>query len=139
FGRNAAKLALVKGSVRRMRTAVRPARAGQAACSLLALFFMPAAAAEPARSPARPAPRNAEADAATYDRCLKLAKQDPAAAQTLAQAWRERGGAHPADHAAARALVVRKQYKEPATGLEALAQKMPRAPASLRAEVLDQA
>src|SRR5262249_53003411 len=74
------KLALVKGSVRRMRAAMRPARAGQAVCSLLVpLFFMAAAGAEPARSPGRPAPRNAEADAATYDRCLKLAKQDPAA------------------------------------------------------------
>src|SRR5947207_1564084 len=64
-----------------------------------------AAAAEPARSPARPPPRNAEADAATYERCLKLAKQNPGAAQSLAQGWRERGGAHPADHCAAVALV----------------------------------
>jgi tetratricopeptide (TPR) repeat protein len=109
--------------------------------ALLCLLFIAtgAAAAEPARSPARPPPRNAERDAATYDRCLRLAKQDPAAAQTLAQAWRERGGAHPADHCAAVALVGLKQYKEAATRLEALAQEMTRAPASLRAEVLDQA
>jgi tetratricopeptide (TPR) repeat protein len=111
------------------------------ACALLCLLFIvtAAAAAEPARSPPRPAPRNAEADAATYDRCLKLAKQNPGAAQSLAQAWHERGGAHPADHCAAVALVGLRQYKEAATRLEALAQEMTTAPASLRAEVLDQA
>ena len=97
------------------------------------------AAAEPARSPARPTARNAEADAATYDRCLKLAKQNPDAAQSLARAWHERGGAHPSDHCAAVALVGLKQYKKAATRLEALAQEMTRAPVSLRAEVLDQA
>jgi tetratricopeptide (TPR) repeat protein len=110
--------------------------------TLLCLLFIAsgAVAAEPARSPARPpAPRNAEADAATYDRCLKLAKQDPAAAQALAQTWLGRGGAHPADHCAAVALVGLKQYTEAATRLEALAQEMTTAPASLRAEVLDQA
>jgi tetratricopeptide (TPR) repeat protein len=110
--------------------------------ALLCLLFIAtgAAAADPARSPAwPPSPRNAEADAATYDRCLKLAKQDPAAAQTLAQTWHGRGGAHPADHCAAVALVGLKQYKDAATRLEALAQEMTWAPASLRAEVLDQA
>jgi tetratricopeptide (TPR) repeat protein len=108
----------------------------------LSLFFIvaAAAAAEPAGSSARPAtPRNAEADAATYDRCIKLAKQNPGAAQSLAQAWHDRGGAHPADHCAAVALVGLKQYKEAATRLEALAQAMTTAPAALRAEVLDQA
>ena len=84
-------------------------------------------------------PRNAEADAATYDRCLKLAKQNPGAAQSLAQTWHERGGAHPADHCAAVALFGLKRYKEAATRLEALAQAMTTAPAGLRAEVFDQA
>jgi tetratricopeptide (TPR) repeat protein len=99
-----------------------------------------AIAAEPAKSPVLPkVPRNAEVDAATYDRCLKLAKQDPKAAQRLAQSWRERGGAHPADHCAAVALVGLKQYKEAATHLEALAADMKTAPAGLRADVLDQA
>jgi tetratricopeptide (TPR) repeat protein len=105
----------------------------------LLLIATGAAAAEPARSPARPPPRNAEADAATYDRCLKLARQNPDAAKSLAQAWHGRGGAHPADHCAAVALVGLKQYKEAATRLEALAQEMTTAPVSLRAEVLDQA
>jgi tetratricopeptide (TPR) repeat protein len=84
-------------------------------------------------------PRNAAADAATYEHCMKLAKQNPAAAQKLASAWHERGGAHPADHCAAVALVGLKQYKEAAIRLEALAQSMTTAPTALRAEVFDQA
>ena len=106
----------------------------------LVLLAESAVAAEPAKSPARPkVPRNAEADAATYDRCLKLTKQDPKAAQRLALSWREQGGAHPADHCAAVALVGLKQYKEAATRLEALAADMKTAPPALRADVLDQA
>src|SRR6266849_5857550 len=110
--------------------------------ALLFLLFsaVAAAGAEPAGSPTRPpAPRNAEADAATYDRCLKLAKQDPAAAQRLAEGWHERGGAHPADHCAAVALVGLKRYRDAANRLEALAQAMTKAPAALRADVFDQA
>jgi tetratricopeptide (TPR) repeat protein len=109
------------------------------------LFFLlfsavAAAAAEPAGSPTRtPSPRNAEADAATYDRCLKLAKQDPPAAQRLAEGWHERGGAHPADHCAAVALVGLKRYRDAASRLEELAQAMTKAPAALRADVFDQA
>jgi tetratricopeptide (TPR) repeat protein len=94
-----------------------------------------AAAAEPQSM----APRNAEGDAATYERCMKLARQDPPAAQKLAAAWHERGGKHPADHCAAVALIGLKQYREAAVRLEALAQAMSTAPAALRAEVLDQA
>jgi tetratricopeptide (TPR) repeat protein len=112
-------------------------RCNAAALLALQLITGAAAAAEPRKSPAPP--RNAEADAATYDRCLKLAKQDPGAAQNLARAWHERGGAHPADHCAAVALVGLKQYKEAANRLEALAQDMKTAPAGLRAGVLDQA
>jgi tetratricopeptide (TPR) repeat protein len=110
--------------------------------ALLCFLFISAAAAaaEPAGSPARPVgPRNAEADAATYDRCLKLAKQNPGAAQSLAQTWHEQGGAHPAEHCAAVALVGLKHYKEAATRLEALAEAMTTAPAGLRADVFDQA
>ena len=97
-------------------------------------------AAQPlASTVADAAPRDAQADAATYDRCTKLAKQNPAAAEKLAQSWHERGGAHPADHCAALGLIGLQQYKEAATRLEALAQAMTTAPAALRAEVLDQA
>src|SRR5438270_14099775 len=81
------------------------------------------------------APRDA---AATYERCMKLARQNPGQARSLAQSWHERGGAHPADHCAAIALIGLKQYKEAAMRLEALAQAIA-SPAALRAEVLDQA
>ena len=57
---------------------------------LLSMFFIAvvAAAAEPANSPTlRAAPRNAETDAATYERCMKLAKQEPA----RRRAWRRPG------------------------------------------------
>jgi len=104
---------------------------GRICAALLALALLSTAA--------EPAPRDAQAEAAAYDRCTKLAKQNPAAAEKLAQTWRERGGAHPADHCAAIALIGLKQYKEAATRLEALAQAMTTAPAPLRAEVLDQA
>ena len=84
-------------------------------------------------------PRDASAEAATYERCMKLARQNPAEARNLAQRWHERGGAHPADHCAAVALIGLKQYKEAAAQLEALAKAMTTAPTGLRAEVLDQA
>jgi tetratricopeptide (TPR) repeat protein len=84
-------------------------------------------------------PRDAAAEAATYERCMKLARQNPGEARSLAQSWHERGGAHPADHCAAVALIGLKQYKQAATRLDALAQAMTTAPAGLRAEVLDQA
>jgi tetratricopeptide (TPR) repeat protein len=57
----------------------------------------------------------------------------------LAEQWRERGGAHPADHCAAVALIEMGRYREAAMRLETLSRAMTRAPASLRAEVLDQA
>ena len=116
------------------------AQSGGVFTSLLTLLMAAGVAAEPAGSPSPHATtRNAEPDAATYDRCLKLAKQNPGAAQSLARAWQERGGAHPADHCAAVALFGLKRYKEAATRLEVLAQAMTTAPAGLRAEVFDQA
>jgi len=92
-------------------------------------------AAPPRASAAKPR----DADAATYERCIKLAKENPAAAGDFAADWQKRGGAHPADHCFAVALIGLKQYPEAATRLEALAQAMVRAPATLRAEVLGQA
>src|SRR5690242_13710435 len=85
------------------------------------------------------APRDASAEAATYDRCMSLARQHPAEARELAESWHARGGAHPADHCAAVALIGLKKYKEAATRLDALAAAMAAAPVELRAEVLDQA
>jgi tetratricopeptide (TPR) repeat protein len=103
---------------------------------LIVAWGKAAAAEKPAQSVAR---RDAAAEAATYERCMKLARQNPDEARSLAQSWHERGGAHPADHCAAVALIGLKQYKEAALRLEALAQAMTTAPAGLRAEVLDQA
>jgi tetratricopeptide (TPR) repeat protein len=103
----------------------------------------PAPAEPPLLSAPRPLsvrpPRSAEIDAATYQRCLALARQDPAAARKFADEWHQRGGAHPADHCRAVALIGLKEHKQAATDLEKLAQVMVSAPAGLRAEVLDQA
>src|SRR2546426_12804268 len=60
-------------------------------------------------------------------------------AGNLAGRWHDRGGAHPADHCYAVALIGLKQYKEGASRLEKLAQAMVRAPPALRADVLGQA
>jgi tetratricopeptide (TPR) repeat protein len=84
-------------------------------------------------------PRPAEADEALYDRCMKLARDNPAAARELAEGWRGRGGAHPAEHCYAVALIGLKQYKPAAARLEKLAEAMVSAPAALRAGVFAQA
>jgi tetratricopeptide (TPR) repeat protein len=90
-------------------------------------------------APARRPSASGDANAAAYERCLAQAKADPAGARATAEAWQKRGGAHPADHCYAVALIGLKQYKEGATRLEKLQQEMVHAPAALRAEVLDQA
>jgi tetratricopeptide (TPR) repeat protein len=84
-------------------------------------------------------PRSAEADAESYARCMKLARQKPKEAQALAQAWAAHGGAHPADHCAAVALIGLGRYQDGAIRLQALARAMTAAPTALRADVLDQA
>jgi tetratricopeptide (TPR) repeat protein len=84
-------------------------------------------------------PASAEADAETYAQCMKLARSDPQAGLKFADAWRRGGGAHPADHCAAVALIAAGKYKEGATRLQVLAKAMSKAPAGLRAGVLDQA
>src|SRR6266851_3470954 len=50
-------------------------------------------------------PRSADADAAAYERCMTLANENPAAARDVAARWQDRGGAHPADHCFAVALI----------------------------------
>ena len=84
-------------------------------------------------------PKNEGAEAAAYERCMSLARSNPSAAQKLAQEWQGRGGAHPAEHCYAVALIGLKQYKDAASRLESLGQAMVHAPAELRAEVFDQA
>jgi tetratricopeptide (TPR) repeat protein len=115
---------------------------------LLALTSLPAAAAQstqPAEQLAHPpsavgaVPPSAQADAETYSRCMTLARQDPRTALNLAEAWARRGGAHPADHCVAVALISLGKFKDGATRLQALAQAMTAAPAGLLAGVLDQA
>jgi tetratricopeptide (TPR) repeat protein len=119
---------------------------------LLALFIAvaPALAAEerpkaPPLLSAPPAvampgpPRSAEADAASYERCMKLARAEPEAGRKQAQEWQRKGGSHSADHCFAVALIGLRQYKAAAGRLEALGQAMVRAPESLRAQVFDQA
>jgi tetratricopeptide (TPR) repeat protein len=103
----------------------------------------PPLSAMPPRAPATRLPpvppQPADTEAATYERCMKLARDDPAAGRALAQDWLKRGGAHPADHCLAVALIGLKQYKEAAGHLEMLAREMVHAPTSLRAEALGQA
>lgn len=70
---------------------------------------------------------------------MTLARQDPHAALSFAEAWGRRGGAHPADHCIAVALISLGKYKDGATRLQTLAQAMTTAPPSLLAGVLDQA
>lgn len=71
---------------------------------------------------------------------MNLAKTDPGAARDMAAKWAEQGGAHPADHCYAVALIGLKQYTPAAQRLDKLAEAMLTvAPDSLRAEVLDQA
>lgn len=132
-----------------MRSNLRCARQGGLfAAAVVVLFAGAAAAADlptlvlPPKSPSGVVtlpPASAEADAETYAQCMKLARSDPHAALTLADAWRRGGGAHPADHCAAVALIALGKYKEGATRLQALAKAMAKAPAGLRAGVLDQA
>ncbi|HEV2336486.1 MAG TPA: tetratricopeptide repeat protein [Stellaceae bacterium] len=100
---------------------------------------LPSILTAPQRPEPRQVPRSEDADAATYEHCMKLAKEDPAAARDLAEHWHDRGGAHPADHCFAVALIGLKQYKEGALRLEKLAEAMLHAPPSLRADVLGQA
>lgn len=88
--------------------------------------------------PAQP-PKNQAAEAAMYERCMALARKDPPAGQKQAQQWQSKGGAHPAEHCLAVALIGLKQYKEAGLKLESLGQAMAHAPAELRAEVYDQA
>jgi tetratricopeptide (TPR) repeat protein len=83
-------------------------------------------------------PKDEGAEAETYAHCTQMAQDDPAAALQFADAWRKRGGEHPALHCHALALIGLKRYAEGAAQLDALAQAMTAAPTRLRADVLDQ-
>jgi tetratricopeptide (TPR) repeat protein len=131
-------------TVRGMQAVWRPARSGRLFHLLLPLLLAATNADADATRPAAPAvpagpPASAAADAQTYARCMNLTRQNPREAQSLARAWFAHGGAHPAEHCAAVALIALGSYREGATHLQALAKAMTTAPASLRADVLDQA
>jgi len=101
-------------------------------CSLLLLTAATArAASDPTRIEGD--------DAATYDRCLALARSKPADGFESASVWRDHGGGLPAQHCVALALVGLKQYVEAAKRLEKLVGDMARESDALRAEVLSQA
>jgi tetratricopeptide (TPR) repeat protein len=121
------------------KAAKRPSRrtlSAFAAVVLLALLPTAALAAQGAQPPQSAV----EAEAAAYNHCMDLAKTDPGAARDMAAKWAAQGGAHPADHCYAVALIGLKQYKPAAERLDKLAEAMLTvAPDSLRAEVLDQA
>jgi tetratricopeptide (TPR) repeat protein len=120
--------------VRRVAAAVLP-------LSVLLAAGAVAAERQPAGRPAHAAARPVDesAQAAQYARCMKLAKLRPAAGESFAAAWQQRGGGHPAWHCRAVALFALRRYGEAANSFDALAQAMALAPASLRAGVLDQA
>ncbi len=123
--------------------------AGAAAFAILSLLLTPgtlfagagdqapAASTQRSAERAKPAVPSAEAQSETYDRCMKLAREDPRAARALAAGWRQHGGAHPADHCEAVALIGLGRFKEGATRLQILADAII-VPVDLRAEVLDQ-
>ncbi|MGE0416849.1 MAG: hypothetical protein AB7O80_08585 [Acetobacteraceae bacterium] len=78
------------------------------------------------------------AEGPEYDHCLDLLPEDPAAAITMADAWRARGGGEPADHCTALAVIANGHLAEGAAMLERLAHKST-APKLARAMLLSQA
>jgi tetratricopeptide (TPR) repeat protein len=78
-------------------------------------------------------------DSQRYDRCLKLAHDDPDTAFEQAQTWHDTGGGPAAMHCSAVALVQLKQYTQAALKLDALAHERDAGSDSLRASLLDQA
>jgi tetratricopeptide (TPR) repeat protein len=75
-----------------------------------------------------------------YRKCMRTARISPDKGFEEALRWQDHGGADAARHCAAVALIHLKQFKEAATRLETLAQKMPKlTPDAVRAEVFAQA
>jgi tetratricopeptide (TPR) repeat protein len=77
-------------------------------------------------------------DSARYGRCLEVVEKNPAIALSDANGWAKSGGAAPANHCAALALVRLKRYAEAAGRLETLA-RATGTPGAMRPELFTQA
>jgi len=77
--------------------------------------------------------------ASQYDACLNRAQTDPSGALLLASAWSKSGGAAPAEHCAAVALVGLRRFTEAGTKLDALGQSPATGDAGMRTAIYDQA
>ncbi len=78
--------------------------------------------------------------AATYQKCLDLARAKPGDGFEAASTWRDHGGGLPAEHCVAIALIGLKEYAEAGRRLEKIANEMTlRESEELRADVLSQA
>jgi tetratricopeptide (TPR) repeat protein len=84
-------------------------------------------------------PAAAQQSRPQYDMCLTRVQTDPQAALLLATGWAKQGGAGPADHCAALALVSLRRYPEAAAKLDALAGSNFASDNALRSELADQA
>ena len=79
-------------------------------------------------------------DAATYQKCLDLARTNPPEGFETGSSWHDHGGGLPAEHCVAIALVGLKEYAEAGRRLEKIANEMTvRESNTLRADVLGQA
>jgi tetratricopeptide (TPR) repeat protein len=74
-----------------------------------------------------------------YNRCIKLAHEDPQNAYEQALAWHDAGGGPASIHCSAVALVQLKQYAQAAFKLDHLAQARDAGSAELRSSLLDEA
>src|SRR5690242_9854742 len=77
--------------------------------------------------------------ASQYEACLNRARSDPAGALMLASAWAKSGGAAPAEHCAAVALVGLRRFTEAGTKLDALGRSPATGDADMRTAIYDQA
>jgi len=80
-----------------------------------------------------------DADAKRYRACLAIVAETPEDGFESAMAWRDHGGAFPARHCLALALVALGSHEQAALRLQHLAQDMHRHRPALQAEILGQA
>ncbi len=77
--------------------------------------------------------------ASQYEACLNRAQSDPSGALMLASAWAKSGGAAPAEHCAAVALVGLRRFTEAAARLDGLGASPATGGPDMRTEIYDQA